>query len=354
VGGVINGCGIETSSHKCGLMQHICEAYELVLADGSHVRCSKYENEDLFYAVPWSHGTLGFLVAAELQIIPAKKYVKISYEPVYTLAEIDRVFCKEVHDAERNDFVEGLMYNKEQAVIMTGQLTDTCEPDKLNAIGNYYKPWFYKHVEGFLRTGPAVEYIPLRHYYHRHTRAIFWQMQDIIPFGNSALFRYLFGWMVPPKISLLKLTQGEAIKRMYEQHQIIQDMLVPARELKASLLCFHKEINLYPLWLCPFKLPNDPGFVHPKGGSETEMYVDIGAYGAPKVSNFDGVETTKRLEKFVSEHNGFQMLYADSYLTTEEFHKMFDHSLYDKMRAKLGATKAFPDVYGKVNRKARA
>ena len=40
-GGVINGCGIETSSHKWGLMQHICEAFELVLADGSHVRCSK-------------------------------------------------------------------------------------------------------------------------------------------------------------------------------------------------------------------------------------------------------------------------------------------------------------------------
>ena len=38
----------------------------------------QYENEDLFYAVPWSHGTLGFLVAAEIQIIPAKKYVKLS------------------------------------------------------------------------------------------------------------------------------------------------------------------------------------------------------------------------------------------------------------------------------------
>ena len=40
------------------------------------------ENSDLFYAVPWSCGTLGFLVAAEIRIIPAKKYIKLRFEPV--------------------------------------------------------------------------------------------------------------------------------------------------------------------------------------------------------------------------------------------------------------------------------
>ena len=40
-GGMINGCGIETSSHKYGLFQHICVSFELVLADGSVVTCSK-------------------------------------------------------------------------------------------------------------------------------------------------------------------------------------------------------------------------------------------------------------------------------------------------------------------------
>lgn len=35
------GTGIESSSHVHGLFQHICASYELVLADGSLVRCSK-------------------------------------------------------------------------------------------------------------------------------------------------------------------------------------------------------------------------------------------------------------------------------------------------------------------------
>ena len=49
----------------------------------------------------------------------------------------------------------------------------------------------------------------------------------------------------------------------------------------------------------------------------------------------------------------FQMLYADSYMTKEEFREMFDHSLYDTMRHKLDCSKAFPEIYEKTCRTAR-
>ncbi|KAK2191875.1 hypothetical protein NP493_43g00011 [Ridgeia piscesae] len=352
VGGLIMGVGIETSSHKYGLMQHVCEAFELVLADGRHVRCSKTENPDLFYAVPWSHGTLGFLVAAEIRIIPVKKYVKLRYEPSTNMAQL----AEKVKDASKpeagNDFVEMLAFSANTGVLMTGVLTDDAEADKINSISHYYKPWFYRHVESFLKKGPGVEYIPLRHYYQRHVRSIFWQLQDIIPFGNNVVFRLLFGWMVPPKISLLKLTQGQTIKNMYEKYQIIQDMLVPMSRLEDAMQQFYNEINMYPLWVCPFLLPNNPGFVHPKKGFD-EMYVDIGAYGAPTTPHYHNVETTRRIEAYVRSVHGFQMLYADSFMTREEFHQMFDHRLYNKMRKQLCCQKAFPEVYDKVSRKAR-
>ena len=38
------------------------------------------------------------------------------------------------------------------------------------------------------------ELIPLRDYYHRHTKSLFWEMEDIVPFGNEKWFRYIFGW----------------------------------------------------------------------------------------------------------------------------------------------------------------
>lgn len=35
------GVGIESSSHKYGLFQHICQAFEVVLCNGDIVKCSK-------------------------------------------------------------------------------------------------------------------------------------------------------------------------------------------------------------------------------------------------------------------------------------------------------------------------
>ncbi|KAK4319169.1 hypothetical protein Pmani_009871 [Petrolisthes manimaculis] len=353
VGGLVMGTGIETSSHKAGLFQHICIAYELVTADGSVISCSECENSDLFYSVPWSYGTLGFLTAVEIKIIPAERFVKVEYKPCHSLDNLVRTFTEEVEKTEENQFVEGLMYSLDSGVVMTGNMCSTAEPGKLNEIGWWFKPWFFKHVQTYVNEDQrGVEYIPIRDYYHRHTRSIFWELQDIIPFGNNVVFRYLLGWLVPPKVSLLKLTQGKAVKELYEKNHFIQDMLVPLTSLKDAINVFEEEVNIYPLWLCPFKVPPNPGMLKPPSDTDT-LYVDIGTYGVPKVDNFEAVETTRRIEAFVRDTKGFQMMYADSYMTREEYREMFDHCLYDRVRDRLGCYNAFPEVYDKVNRKAR-
>ena len=88
------------------------------------------ENSDLFHAVPWSCGTLGFLVAAEIKIVPAKAWVKLCYEPVRGLENICKRFT-EASENKQNTFVEGIQYTLDSAVIMTGTMTDHAEPDKV-------------------------------------------------------------------------------------------------------------------------------------------------------------------------------------------------------------------------------
>ena len=61
------------------------------MADSSVTYCSEEENSDLFHAVPWSYGTLGFLVAAEIEIIPCKRFIKLDYYPTYSLEETIKV-----------------------------------------------------------------------------------------------------------------------------------------------------------------------------------------------------------------------------------------------------------------------
>lgn len=160
---------------------------------------------------------------------------------------------------------------------------------------------------------------------------------------------------MPVKVSLLKLTQPKVVKKLYEENQVIQDLLVPTSTMVNCIREFDKLVNVYPLWLCPFNVIDDPGMVHPVEGLQSDMYVDIGVYGVPKVrkGQFNGYRTTRQLEDIVAKSNGFQMLYADTYRTYDEFRQMFDHRLYDIMREQLNCKQAFPEVYEKVNKNVR-
>ncbi|KAI1692466.1 FAD binding domain-containing protein [Ditylenchus destructor] len=356
VGGMINGCGVESSGRKYGLFQHICQSFEIVTATGELVVASKEpksEHHSLFYGIPWSHGSLGFLVAATLRIIPCQKYVRLTYIPCYSHKEMGKKLREECEKVE-NEFVEGLQFNKDEGVLMTGRFADTLPKNAVyNPIGRFWKPWFFKHVESFLDVKQVVvEYIPLRDYYHRHSRSIFWEIQDLIPFGNNPLFRYFLGWASPPKISLLKITTPGPIKNLYDRHHVLQDLLIPASNLEEAIRVLDYEVEIYPLWLCPFILPSQPGMLRNRSG-QNKLYVDIGVYGNSTLPKYEPVKSTRKLEKYVREVQGFQLLYADCYQTREEFWEMFDSSLYDWLRAKYDCKTAFPSVYEKVCRFAR-
>ena len=60
--GLALGTGMTTYSHKVGLYHEAIKSYEVVLGDGSLVTATRTnEHSDLYYTLPWSHGSLGFL-----------------------------------------------------------------------------------------------------------------------------------------------------------------------------------------------------------------------------------------------------------------------------------------------------
>ena len=358
VGGLINGFGIETSSHQYGLFQHICLSLDIVLPDGSLVKCSKEKNAQLFHAIPWSHGSLGFLVAAELMIIPARKYVHLTYEPIFMQREFVRRFEEESRNSGEDppDFVEGILFSEHEGVVITGRLTDRRpERVRINALNRFWKPWFYEHVRTYLhRRVNGDELIPLRHYYHRHTRSLFWEMKSAIPFGNHPLFRWFFGWMGTPEVSLLKLTETKKIHELYEAHHMDQDFIIPIQSLKTALGIIHRNIDLYPLWFCPARLfppSRYRGMVYPR--AKDDLFVDVGIYGEPQKKPYHPEKSHRELEAFVRKVGGYQALYADTYQTKKEFRQMFDHSLIDQLREKYQCKGALLEVYDKVSRQAR-
>lgn len=255
VGGLINGYGIEGSSHIYGLFSDTVVSLEIVLADGRVVRATKdNEYSDLFYAVPWSQGTIGFLVSAEIKLIPVKEYMKVTYKPaIGNLRDLAQAYADSFAPIDGNpekipDFVECMIYNPTDGVMMTGVYASKEEAKKKgNVINNqrwWFKTWFYQHAQEALKRGEFVEYIPTRDYYHRHTRSLYWEGKLILPFADQWWFRWAFGWLMPPKVSLLKATQGEAIRNYYHDMHVIQDMLVPLYKVGDALEFVHKEMEV--------------------------------------------------------------------------------------------------------------
>ncbi|KAI8434615.1 hypothetical protein MSG28_003151 [Choristoneura fumiferana] len=115
------------------------------------------ENPDLFYAVPWSYGTLGFLASAVMKVIPAKKYVRLEYHPYTSLPELSKRFQEESLKQNPHQFVEALLYNKDQGVVMLGDMVDEIGSDgKYNPIGKWYSEWFFKQVEKHLNARQSI------------------------------------------------------------------------------------------------------------------------------------------------------------------------------------------------------
>jgi Delta24-sterol reductase len=54
------------------------------------------------------------------------------------------------------------------------------------------------------------------------------------------------------------------------------------------------------------------------------------------------------MEAYTRDVGGYQCLYADTFMSRDEFRAMFDHTLYDAARSKYGAVGAFPEVFDKV------
>ena len=121
-------------------------------------------NPELFLSIPMSYGTLGFLTAVDLDIVPYKPYIELSYTRTQTLDEFEMELKDACYDPNV-DSVEGIMFSLDKSIIMRGRFVD-CIPKSgvKNNIGRWFKPWFHTHVQTFLNAPSKtnMEYLPTR------------------------------------------------------------------------------------------------------------------------------------------------------------------------------------------------
>jgi delta24-sterol reductase len=387
IGGLSMGLGMETNSHNDGWFQESVVAYEIVTAESPpQIRKITAESDpDVFYTLPHSVGTLGFLTAVTVKITHTKPFVRMHYIMTKSAEELTKTMTK-LSEADNDkkksggvptQFLEATVYSKQTAVVQTGEFCDapTSAEEKamVNGVNYWFKPFYFRHLESLLLAGHDTydEIIPLKHYYHRFTRSIFWEIEDMIPFASHPLYRIFWGWMGAPEVSLLKLFQGPVIRKSSVYAHVVQESCMPVRRLTEGLDKFEQWWDIYPLLLFPLRVYDRgehngfltmqkrnlaPGY-DPKAAREVSrtpwgIVVDLAAYGVPRsVRNggtFDAKKTVREFEHWTRDIGGFQCYYTDIFCTRREYRQMFNHTLWDKARPKLMASNAFPEPWDKV------
>jgi delta24-sterol reductase len=344
-------------------------AYEVVTANGDLVRATAgNEHADLFRALPWSHGTLGLLVALEMRIIPSSPHVRMVYRPFYSLEAYSDEYQRLVRQDEPPHFVETIIFSRDRAVIMEGHLAPEAEARvselPVNPVNRSHKPLFYKHVESMLELGEGQRYeelVPMQDYLMRHDRSMCMCLAQILPTANEPWFRYTMGWMLPPNTTFLKGTRPAAERENTIRKQVWQEYAFPAEHFAEMVAQVHDDFEIYPLLAYPCKvidkggmvrLPSNRGTPY-SGRTETAAFLDIGVYGFPQRvkdgdERYPAVTKVRALEQKARSLGGFLHTYCDVFSSEDEFMEMFDHALWRQMRERYEAEGTFPTIYEKV------
>jgi len=336
IGGAIVGIGLESSSFKYGLVHESIVEMEILLSDGRAVTCSPTNSfSDLFFAIPNSYGTLGYILKLKVKLLPVKKYVQlrhIRYNDATSFVEDVGRYCSK----EGVDFVDGAVFSPKEHYLSVGSFVDEAP-----YISDYrYMNVYYKSMKE-----RNTDYVATLQYVWRYDPDWFWCSRGFylqIPFVRFLLGPFVLGSQRFMKIwrSYHKLGLHDKRKKEF----VIQDVEIPLNNCVKFLDWFHKNIGIEPVWICPVK---PTGTKYPIYPMQNTLYINFGFWDAVYAKKEDPSWHNKALERTVDELNGSKSLYSSSFFTEEDFWKKYNKSEYQKVKGKYDPTNSLLNLYSK-------
>ena len=124
IGGAVAGCSIESMSFVYGGFHDSCVAYEILTGRGDVLTLTPDGEHALaFQMMQNAFGTLGIVVKLTFRLVPAKAFVRLTYE-THATYEAYAVAIKR-HAAERDvDFMDGIIHGPTKYVLALGTFAD--------------------------------------------------------------------------------------------------------------------------------------------------------------------------------------------------------------------------------------
>ncbi|KAI2478739.1 FAD binding domain containing protein [Pyrenophora tritici-repentis] len=362
VGGGFVGTAGESSSFKHGFFDRTVLSAEVVLADGTLVTASQTQNQELFEGLRGSFGTLGVLTAVEMQLIPLKTLVEVTYHPTFSFENATHKMQYHTTD-EKNDYVDGVLFSKGTGAIVTGRLVHAGQAPRL-PIQRFSRPWdewFWIHAKSVASKGIVTkELVPIEDYLFRYDRGAFWMgmyayKHFMVPF--TWLTRVLLDYFMHTRIMYHALHASG-----YTDRYIIHDISFPSENSAPFLEYTDQAFGLYPIWLCPLRHDGRSSMGHPKpfgglvGGKHTDAYdgnyISIGLWGPYPSNETEYVRANREIEAKMRELGGLKWLYSRVFYTEDEWWDVYDKRKYDELRSKYNAT-SLSTIWDKVKDRGR-
>ena len=345
IGGAVAGIGIESTSFRHGLPHESVLEMDVLLADGSVVTCTpQNEHSELYFGLPNSYGTFGYVLRLKTRALPVKPYVEIEHTRYGNVEEffiaIDEIRRSEI------DFLDGSVFAPDECYLTTGKFTDTAP-----YTSDYtYLDIYYRSI----RTR-SMDYLTVKDYIWRWDTDWFWCSKNLYVQNdflrrlvgkkrlNSTTYTSVMRWNSKWGITrrLNKLTG-------YHSESVIQDIDIPIANAPEFLEFLFQEIGVLPIWICPVGTSaNSARFPLFKMDSET-TYVNFGFWDGTKTRERrpDGY-LNRKIERKTIELDGKKSLYSDSYFDEDEFWKIYDSVFYWQLKRKYDPGNKFLNLYDK-------
>jgi FAD/FMN-containing dehydrogenase len=333
IGGAVAGCSIESMSFVHGGFHDTCVEYEVIAGTGEVLACTP-ENEHalVFQMVHGAFGTLGILSKLTFKLVPAKRYVKMTYEKYTTLeaylAAIDRRY-----QARDVDFMDGIIHSPSLYVLSLGHFVD-----RAPYVNRY--DWVKIYYESTAKRDE--DYLTTEHYVFRYDRGV----TNVRP--RNLLARVLFGKLLASS-EWLRIAEKFHWALPSKNPTITLDVFVPFSKVPEFMAWYGRELGHFPLWMVPYKRVHDYEWLYEDYWAKNKdgLFLDLAIYG---MKQHGGKNHHRLMEEKLREIGGIKTLIAHNYYGEQEFWEIFNKPNYDAVKRVTDPKNKFRDLFTKTCR----
>jgi FAD/FMN-containing dehydrogenase len=349
LGGALAGVGIESSSHRHGLVHDTMLELDVLLGDGRVVSCTADNaHADLFFGFPNSYGTLGYALRVKARTIPVKPYVRLEHR-AFANGKDYFAHLENLLGAGDADFVDGTVFSPQQMFITLGRFADSAP---------YTSDYTYENIYYRSIAGKREDYLTIHDYLWRWDTDWFWCSKNVLA-QNGFFRKFVFGKERLGSKTYTKIMRWNSrvgvtkkLERVLGLHSesVIQDVDIPIARAAEFLDFYAREIALWPQWVCPIGVRDERFTLYPV---RRGWYVNFGFWDVKRTREAHPPgHFNRRIEEKVSELGGIKSLYSDSYFAEADFDRRYGGAAYAALKKKYDPAGAFPRLYDKCVLKA--